>query len=225
MKITIDRNCNIIIDGARSGYVAVGAHSIAGETSIYRGAGHHEAGKGRQATHITEAAGPALWSGHVSDLTVDVFVRATGYRQQDTIVIKAPAGTKTRWVRQSQREGSKLSDWIIQHVEASMSHQIQAHIVIPADVTFADLKMLRDSATGDIAFDWSPIERICAASGIDIRRFREQPEDNIAGVLSMWYAQHRAAGGAPDATMDDLIAETDIEDTHGHGQSYKPGRA
>lgn len=30
----------------------------------------------------------------------------------DTIVIKAPAGTKARWVSQSQREGLKLSDWV-----------------------------------------------------------------------------------------------------------------
>lgn len=32
--------------------------------------------------------------------------------EPDTIVIKAPAGTKARWVRQAQREGKKLSDWI-----------------------------------------------------------------------------------------------------------------
>jgi hypothetical protein len=38
----------------------------------------------------------------------------------DTIVIRAPAGTKARWVRQSQAEGSKLSDWIVQRLEASM---------------------------------------------------------------------------------------------------------
>ena len=143
----------------------------------------------------------------------------------DIIVITAPAGTKARWVRQSQREGSKLSGWIIKQVESAMTHQIQARIIIPEDVQFADLKMSRDPATGDIAFDWSPIERICAVSGVDIRLLRDQPEDNVAGVLSMWYAQHRAAGGLPDLVMDDLIGEVDIEDSHGHGQSYKPGRA
>lgn len=143
----------------------------------------------------------------------------------DTIVITAPAGTKARWVRQSQRQGRKLSDWIIQHVEASMSHQVQARIVIPPEVNFADLKISRDPTTGSVAFDWAPIEQICKASGIDIRLLRDQPEDNVAGVLSMWYAQHRAAGGAPDSAMDDLIAEADIEDTHGHGYSHKPGRA
>lgn len=143
----------------------------------------------------------------------------------DTIIIKAPAGTKARWVRQSQREGAKLSDWIIKQVEASMAHQAQARIVIPADVQFSDLKLARDPKTGDMEFDWAPIERICAASGLDIRLFRDQPEGNVAGVLSMWYAQHRAAGGAPDLVMDELISEAEIEDARGHGQSYQPGRA
>lgn len=36
---------------------------------------------------------------------------------QETIIITAPAGTKTRWVRQSQREGVKLSDWVIHKVD------------------------------------------------------------------------------------------------------------
>ena len=144
---------------------------------------------------------------------------------KDTIVITAPAGTKNRWVRQSQREGAKLSDWIIKQVEASISHQIQARIVIPSDVQFSDLKMARDPKTGGMAFDWAPIERVCEVSGIDIRLFREQSEDNVGGLLAQWYAQHRAAGGAPDLAFDQLIGEADIEDTHGHGFSHTPGRA
>ena len=144
--------------------------------------------------------------------------------QADTIVIRAPAGTKTRWVRQSQRESLKLSDWLINQVERSM-HTKTAVIVIPTDVAFADLKMRRDTSAGDVAFDWAPIERICAASGVDVSLFRDQPEDNLGGLLAQWYAQHRAAGGLPDLVMDDLIGEADIEDTHGHGQSHKPGQA
>ena len=35
----------------------------------------------------------------------------------DTIIIKAPAGTKSRWVRQSQAQGKKLSDWGIEAVD------------------------------------------------------------------------------------------------------------
>lgn len=224
MKLTIDRNCNIIINGQATGYVAVGAHSIPGQTSLHKGAGTQKV-EGGHTTHVTEAQGGALWSGHVTALTADVFAKATGFRQPDTIVITAPAGTKARWVRQSQREGAKLSDWIIKQVEESMAHQKQARIVIPADVQFSDLKLARDPQTGDMEFDWAPIERICAASGIDIGLFHNQPEDNVGGLLAQWYAQHRAAGGAPDLVMDDLIGEADIEDTHGHGLSFQPGRA
>ena len=35
----------------------------------------------------------------------------------ETIIIKAPQGTKTRWVRQSQAEGKKLSDWVREKVD------------------------------------------------------------------------------------------------------------
>ena len=45
--------------------------------------------------------------------------------ESDTIVIKAPAGTKARWVRQAQRESRKLSDWIIQHLEQPVQTQAQ----------------------------------------------------------------------------------------------------
>jgi hypothetical protein len=103
--------------------------------------------------------------------------------------------------------------------------QIAARIVIPADVQFADLRLSRDPKTGDMEFDWAPIERICEASGIDVSLFRDQPEDNLGGLLAHWYAQHRATGGLPDLVMDDLIGESEIEDTHGHGFSHKPGAA
>lgn len=39
----------------------------------------------------------------------------------DTIIIKAPEGTKTRWVRQSQAEGKKLSDWVRERVDGKQS--------------------------------------------------------------------------------------------------------
>jgi hypothetical protein len=35
----------------------------------------------------------------------------------DTIVIRAPAGTKARWVHQSQSAGLKLSDWVLRLVD------------------------------------------------------------------------------------------------------------
>lgn len=35
----------------------------------------------------------------------------------DTIVIKAPEGTKAKWVRQSQAASMKLSDWVLRQIE------------------------------------------------------------------------------------------------------------
>lgn len=37
---------------------------------------------------------------------------------KDTIVVRPPKGTKAKWVRQSQAEGKKLTDWIVERVEA-----------------------------------------------------------------------------------------------------------
>lgn len=141
----------------------------------------------------------------------------------DTIIIKAPAGTKARWVRQSQRAGRKLSDWLIDRIETPMTKMIP--IAIPANVRFEDLKLVRDSKTGDVSFDWSPIERICAASGMDVALLRDQPEDNLAELLTVWYRAHLAAGGAPDPVYADLIGEVRAEDAAGQPFSHAPGRA
>lgn len=141
----------------------------------------------------------------------------------DTIIIKAPAGTKSRWVRQSRRAGMKLSDWLVERVEAQPMKKLVA-IVIPDDVPFSALKLARD-ADGAVSFDWAPIERICAASGLDVGLLRDQPEDALAEVLTVWYRQHLAAGGAPDPVYVDLIGEVAAEDAAGQPYSHAPGRA
>ena len=38
---------------------------------------------------------------------------------KDTIVVRPPKGTKAKWVRQSQAERKKLTDWIVERVEAA----------------------------------------------------------------------------------------------------------
>lgn len=35
------------------------------------------------------------------------------------------------------------------------------HISFPDSINFADLKLSRDQQTGDVVFDWLPIELIC----------------------------------------------------------------
>jgi len=98
-------------------------------------------------------------------------------------------------------------------------------VKIPDNLDFADLKLSRDSVTGDIEFDWTPIERICEESGLDVAIFRDAAEDNVASLLTAWYAEHLARGGAPDPVQEDLLAEVRAEDAHGAGLSYPPGRA
>lgn len=98
-------------------------------------------------------------------------------------------------------------------------------VIIPDGLEFAALKLSRDPTTGAVDFDTAPIVAICAASGLDARLFTDSPEDNAAGLLAAWYAQHLAAGGARDAVMDDLINEAAAEDQRGGGFSHQPGRA
>lgn len=82
---------------------------------------------------------------------------------------------------------------------------------IPEGLDFAALQLERDPVTMDVAFDWAPIEAICALSGIDISLFREQDEGNVAGLIHAWYIEHLQRGGAPDAVQEQLLAEVQAE--------------
>jgi hypothetical protein len=98
-------------------------------------------------------------------------------------------------------------------------------IGIPAGLSFPDLKLSRDPATGDVSFDTSVIEQICEANGLPADYFMSRSEDALAELLTSWYRSHLAAGGAPDPVQEDLIAETQAEDERGGGLSHQPGRA
>lgn len=136
------------------------------------------------------------------------------------IHLRVPASTKARWVRASRQAGLRLTDWIARIVEAHMV----TTITIPDGVQFSDLQLARDP-DGALSFDWAPLERICAVSNIDIALLRDGPEDNVAGLLAAWYAEHLRRGGARDPVQDDLIAETMAEDARGQSVSHQPGRA
>lgn len=86
------------------------------------------------------------------------------------------------------------------------------HITIPDDLKFSDLQLSRDPHTRAVRFRWEPIERICQESGLDIAYLRDQTEDNVAGLIVAWYAEHRKAGGEPDPVEEQLIAEIRAED-------------
>lgn len=67
----------------------------------------------------------------------------------------------------------------------------------------------------DIEFDWTLVEAICDASGIDISEFRSEEGDKACSLLHQWYAEQRARGGAADPTMEDIIIEAKLEEVFG----------
>lgn len=98
-------------------------------------------------------------------------------------------------------------------------------IVVPANLDFADLRLARNPHNGGVQFNWGAIEHLCAANNIDVDLFKNTSEDNVSGLIVAWYFEHRARGGAPDQTAEDLILEAVAEDKSGGGISHKPGSA
>jgi hypothetical protein len=144
-------------------------------------------------------------------------------RPDSTIHLRVPAATKGRWVRLSRVAGMRLTDWIVQAVEAQMK-QLITNIAIPGDLTFSDLHLKRE-ADGSVNFDWAAVERICQASDLPVELFRDEPEDNVSGLIVGWYQSHRERGGTSDPVAEDLIAEVQAEGLAGQNYSHKPGSA
>lgn len=63
----------------------------------------------------------------------------------DAIIhLRVPAGTKARWVRQAQREGQKLSDWISQRMDQAVHPKVTTTVIIPGDgIASADVDVQR----------------------------------------------------------------------------------
>lgn len=117
----------------------------------------------------------------------------------------------------------RLTDWIVNAVEAHIKQQI-AGITIPQDLSFPDLRLARDP-DGSVSFSWAAIERICKANQLSVEIFQDTPEDNVASLIVGWYRSHRENGGEPDPVAEDLIAEVLTEERAGQTISHEPGRA
>ena len=140
------------------------------------------------------------------------------------IHLRVSPALKGPWVRESRAVGMRLTDWIIQRVEARPMKKITP-ISIPQGLAFAALRLARDPQTGDVSFDTAVIERIEAESGLPAGFFMEQHEDAVASLITTWYSAHRAADGAPDPVAEDLLTEVRAEDAAGQPYSHQPGRA
>lgn len=83
-----------------------------------------------------------------------------------------------------------------------MSKQHELAFRVPADLSFSDL-CLRWGANGEILFEWSAIERLCAASGIDVDLFKKTAPENVACLINTWYSIHLRSGGAADLVKEE----------------------
>jgi len=145
--------------------------------------------------------------------------------QPDAAVhLRIPAATKARWVRESRAAGMRLTDWIVQRVEAQTMKQTTS-ITLPEGMAFADLQLARDPSTGDVSFSTAAVQAIESASGLPEGFFMDQDEGALASLITTWYAAHLQAGGERDPVADDLIAEARAEDEAGQPYSHQPGRA
>lgn len=92
---------------------------------------------------------------------------------------------------------------------------------IPDGLEFSQLQLRRESV-GAVSVDTGILGRIVQAAGLEAATLTE---NDISGLIMGWYFAHTNAGGAPDQTAEDLIAEALAEDAHGGGFSHAPGRA
>jgi hypothetical protein len=74
---------------------------------------------------------------------------------------------------------------------------------LPEGYTFADLKLRRcDDAAIDLDMDL--VQRICAINGLDFAKVLQNPGPVVTSILTVWYKNHLADGGEPDALMEEL---------------------
>lgn len=76
---------------------------------------------------------------------------------------------------------------------------------VPSCLSFSDLH-LRWGAEGQILFEWSAIERLCDASGIDVNLFKLTDSSNVARLINHWYDIHRSNGGAIDLVKEEAMS-------------------
>jgi len=75
---------------------------------------------------------------------------------------------------------------------------------VPEGLCFLDLRLRWDDE-GHILFDWSAIERLCEASGVDCGLIRRSGADNVARLINQWYLLHRSNGGAIDLVKEEAM--------------------
>lgn len=74
---------------------------------------------------------------------------------------------------------------------------------LPEGHVFADLKLrLVDNASIDM--DMDIVQLICKINGLDFDKVLSDPGPVVTSILTVWYKDHLAKGGEPDALMEAL---------------------
>lgn len=102
---------------------------------------------------------------------------------------------------------------------------MELHATIPANISFADLHLSRDTENGSVVFQLEPLELICEASGLDLDELLDSEEPIVPALIQAWYQVHLERGGEPDAVQEDLLEEMRLEQELGGGFSHAPGHA
>lgn len=98
------------------------------------------------------------------------------------------------------------------------------HFHIPGGLDFSDLD-LHMGEGGLVHFQWRPIEVLCEASGIDAELFKRSSPENVATLISKWYAVHLINGGRPDPVQEEALSCSETEHWGPLQYVHAPGHA
>ena len=77
---------------------------------------------------------------------------------------------------------------------------------LPEGYSFADLKIRRCEADA-IDLDMDLVKLICNLNGLDFGKVCQNPGPVVTTILTVWYKNHLAEGGEPDALMEELKSQ------------------
>ena len=84
-----------------------------------------------------------------------------------------------------------------------MQTDAQLTLKLPEGYSFADLKIRRCEADA-IDLDMDLVKLVCKINGLDFDKVCQNPGPVVSTILTVWYKSHLAAGGKPDALMEEL---------------------
>jgi len=77
---------------------------------------------------------------------------------------------------------------------------------LPDGYSFSDLKIRRCEADA-IDLDMDLVKLICNLNGLDFGKVCQNPGPVVTTILTVWYKNHLAEGGEPDALMEELKSQ------------------